>query len=598
MRKTLGREIGKSSTSQCVRAVICLLALFFPAVVQADVNAWVDRSEIADGETVVLTIVASGQRGAEPDTAPLESNFEILGTSTGSQVSIINGRTEARTTWRLTLLPRRTGKLTIPALTIGGERSPPMEIEVGALGSTGHGKTPNVFVETEIDTTTPYVQGQVIYSVRLFHAVELASGSLDVPLPDDVLARQLGEDQRTVEERNGRRYVVIERRFALFPQASGTITLPEPVFDGQVRERPSTRSEPFGRIFGGDPFGDLFSPGPRIRARGESRSMEVRGVPEDARGKGWLPARSLSISGAWTPEDIEVRVGEPLTRTITVEAEGLLGSQLPDVSVEAPDEVKTYPDRAQTENRVSPAGVTGKKVLKIAYVPDRAGSFTLPPVEVWWWDTLGDTQRRVWLPEQTLTVLPGVGDDASRTPGPSAPEPVRLDRPDTGGSMVPVPGTSAGTVPAWWLAIPVLLWLTTLFLWWREHRRIPSVAAESASPGATDSERAARRRFHSACASGNALAARASLLDWAAIHWPDAPPAGLSAVATRIPDPVCRGALVALDRAVYGNGGNAWNGGLLKRCLDRLPPPAPRRKTAGPLPDLYPRGDALPGTST
>ncbi|MCG6868064.1 MAG: hypothetical protein LJE91_04830, partial [Gammaproteobacteria bacterium] len=115
---------------------------------------------------------------------------------------------------------------------------------------------------------------------------------------------------------------------------------------------------------------------------------------------------------------------------------------------------------------------------------------------------------------------------------------------------------------------------------------------------ATDSERAARRRFHSACASGNALAARASLLDWAAIHWPDAPPAGLSAVATRIPDPACRGALVALDRAVYGTGGSSWTGELLQRCLDRLPPPAPRGKRAGPLPELYPRGDALPGAST
>jgi hypothetical protein len=65
-----------------------------------------------------------------------------------------------------------------------------------------------------------------------------------------------------------------------------------------------------------------------------------------------------------------------------------------------------------------------------------------------------------------------------------------------------------------------------------------------------------------------------------------------------MPDPACREALIALDRAVYGSGGNSWNADLLKQCLDRLPPPAPRGKRAGPLPDLYPREDALPGAST
>jgi len=569
---------------------LCLLVLFISTTVQAALNAWVDRSAVADGETVILTIVASGQRGAEPDTSPLEADFDILGTSTGSQFSITNGRADARTTWRLTLQPRRAGKLTIPTLTVGNEQSTPIEIDVGTASGEDQGITPDVFVETQLDTTTPYVQGQVVYRVRLFHAVELASGRLDVPLPDEVLARQLGEDQRTHEERDGRRYAVIERRFALFPQAGGTIGLPEPVFDGQVRERRSIRPDTFGRIFGSDPFDDMFTSGRRIRARGESRVMEVRGVPESARGKGWLPARSVSISGAWSPEDLEVRVGEPLTRTVTLDAEGLLGSQLPDVAVDAPDGVKAYPDRAETRDRVSSSGVTGERELKIAYVPDRAGTFTLPPVEVWWWDTRNDEQQRAWLPERSLTVLPGVGNDAGGAPGSTAPEPVRLDPADNASTPVPVPSPTGRTIPAWWMAIPVVLWMATLALWWRDRHRRPPGEEVSTSPGTLSSRKAARQRFRSACNAGDAPAARTAILEWAGKHWLDTPPAGLSAVAARMPDPTCREALIALDRAVYGNGNNPWDGSILRDCLKNFPNTTERRKKPGTLPDLYPRG--------
>ena len=99
--------------------VVLLLTLIGVAerVQAADLQAWLDRTRVAEGETVRLTLEAQGQVSGRPETAPLEQDFEVLGMSTGSRLNIVNGRTDARTTWTLTLSPRRSGTLTVPSLS-------------------------------------------------------------------------------------------------------------------------------------------------------------------------------------------------------------------------------------------------------------------------------------------------------------------------------------------------------------------------------------------------------------------------------------------------------------------------------------------------
>ena len=107
-------------------AIQLLLVMVLGAVGRleaSDMNAWVDRTQIGEGETVQLTLEVQGQVRGRPDTTPLGQDFEILGISTGSRVNIVNGRTDTRTSWVLTLTPRRSGTLTIPSLQVGNHRS-------------------------------------------------------------------------------------------------------------------------------------------------------------------------------------------------------------------------------------------------------------------------------------------------------------------------------------------------------------------------------------------------------------------------------------------------------------------------------------------
>jgi hypothetical protein len=576
-------------------AVLLLLMLGSQAA-RGALEASLDRERVADGESVRLVIQARGQVSGAPSTEPLEKDFEVLGVSTGSQMNIVNGRVDATTTWTITLRPRRLGRLRVPPIAVAGERTPALDLEVVRADAVRPDGGADLFVETEVEPEAPYVQAMVVYTVRIFHAVRLTEGALPDPVPEGALVRRLGEDRQYSAQRNGRRYGVIERRYAVFPQASGELVLPGPVLDARV---PDSRARPpstFRDLLGRDPFGDLFASTRGVRVRGQARTLTVRPRPDEAVGGHWLPARDLRLTETWEPEGGEARVGEPLTRTLTVTAQGLMASQLPDLAPESVDGARAYPDRAREETRDGPKGVVGERVQRIAFVPTRPGHLVLPALRLHWWDTEADRERVAELPARSVEVLPAPiseGGAAGRgAEAPRAPLAVPRAGPDGGPAVTgspPAPRWGGGVADPWpWVsAVLAFLWLLTLGLWWRARRPdarpefAPGVGGEAAGP--------ARRRFHAACRAGDARAARAALGDWGRAHWPHDPPRGPMELAARLDDPLARQALADLERALYGEGDSGWDGRELARRLQRLPEQGGEGAPSA-LPALYPRG--------
>jgi hypothetical protein len=103
----------------------CLLALMLiPAFVHAaDVQATLDRNSVALGETVTLNLRIQGDASnlAMPDLGVLGSDFDMLGTSQNSSVSVINGAATSELTLGVVLRPRipalcRFPRLILPAV--------------------------------------------------------------------------------------------------------------------------------------------------------------------------------------------------------------------------------------------------------------------------------------------------------------------------------------------------------------------------------------------------------------------------------------------------------------------------------------------------
>ena len=460
--------------------------------------------------------------------------------------------------------------------------------------------SPKLFVEVEVTPQSPYVQQQVVYTVRIFSRAALRQAGLSEPQVDGALLERLGEDRSYRLQRDGQRYQVIERRYALYPQRSGHLSIAGPVLSASVPVEKRRRRSMNDRFFGRDPFdnfpdmGSLFQETRTMRVRGKNLELEVQPQPAGLSGP-WLPAQSLTLEQSWTPEPAELRVGEPVTRTLTLRARGLTASQLPDLEPPAVPGLKVYPDRPQTRSEAVNGGIEAVKEIKAALVPNRAGRFELPEIRLAWWDTLAGRERTAVIPARDIEVLPAANGTAAAAPPPAPTMPLPVTETE---STAPAPQTAVappatGVAAGYWPWVAAVLgaaWLLTLALWLRERKRGRGRKAEKAQGGKT-APSLSPREIERACRTGDPRAARQALLAWAAARWPQRPPKGLDGLARRLDFGPAAAALRALDQMLYAPGGGSWDGAAAWRDLAPALKGGVAEKTEVgkvALPELYP----------
>ncbi len=201
----------------------------------ASVRAWLDRNHMQLGETVTLNVQVSGDvRAQQPDFGALEHDFALTGTQSSSSVNILNGQSSSSVLWAVGLSPKHAGTFTIPALSVDGQQTQPLTLTVTEASANATQPGGDVFVEARADPLSPYVQQQVLLTVKLYYAVNLVDGNLDDPQAKGVVVRKLGPDSRYRAQMGGRNYNVVERHYALTPENNGSVSLPPIVFRGHA----------------------------------------------------------------------------------------------------------------------------------------------------------------------------------------------------------------------------------------------------------------------------------------------------------------------------------------------------------------------------
>lgn len=137
-----------------------------------------------------------------------------------------------------------------------------------------------------------------------------------------------------------------------------------------------------------------------------SGSLTLRSrMPEGARDASLLiTSPRLEVEETWSPEATQVRVGDAVTRTVTLRAEGVLGMGLPPLAFEAPAGIAAYPRPPDLEGESAAGKVTGERTETVVYVCERQGSVTLPAIVIPWLDPRSGELRRIELAERTLSV--------------------------------------------------------------------------------------------------------------------------------------------------------------------------------------------------
>ncbi len=346
----------------------------------AAITATADRTILDSDETLQLLVRVDEQVMLnEPDFESLKADFEILSNSRQQQFSNINGVTQSYTDWNLLLAPKRTGNLVIPSFNYKSDISDAIEITVRkASPKTAPGQA--VYTETLIDKSAVAIQEQILLTHRLYTSVRPSGLALDELKLRDAVVEKVSETQfqKTV---SGKNYLVREIKYALFPQTVGLLTIPE------IRFRFTTR-------------------GNRVLRSTEAKTVEVRAAPATISPDQWMPSSGVSLRQEWSGRTNKLTVGEPITRTITIEAKGLTAAQILPLRLDESSQYKVYPDQAQLDQELSADGVTGSRKESFALVPNEAGTIILPELTVRWWDTVNQRLQTATLPSQTLNVSP------------------------------------------------------------------------------------------------------------------------------------------------------------------------------------------------
>jgi hypothetical protein len=487
----------------------------------AQVEANVDHTNLALGQSLTLTIVLPDS-GDKPDLNPLNANFEIYGTSSSSQMSIVNGKTSSQSSYQVTLMPKNPGKQLIPALKVGNDMTAVIAIEVtqggAASGKQAAGSQRELFADVSSFKQATYVGVPVVVSLKIYIAVSVANLSLEQFNIPNAKIQQQGKSIQYQDTQGNTNYQVVEQKYLVTPTAAGEITIPALKIHG-VRAGQDQRGGGFFAMMDQQPF--VISSKPL--------TLKVKSTPAGVNPMSWLPANSLNVSESWSQNSRQVKVGEAITRTITINTDGVMASSLPELEFSKPQGVNAYPDKANSSDVIVGGKLRAQKTFKIAYVPTQAGKIEFPATKIEWWDLKSDSMQHALIPATSFEVI----SDGKTTASAVTANTIAGNKVVASQNATDIKKNNAPKSIWFYIALAIgALWLISvlaLVVWWRSRKKSkPSNKsavmgeAKPAKPVSIEtitSEKEALNAFVAACKTHDIQAMNKALLRFASLHY-------------------------------------------------------------------------------
>lgn len=554
-----------------VRVFSFLAFLILSAQTYAVVTSQVDRKSLQQGETFLLVLNITGSDASSIDLSPLEEDFEVLGRNHRSNTSIINGDLKRSTKLLITLAPKASGTLEVPALTVAGEQSQPITINVSPvqLASAVDG---GVELLSSLSDKTPLVQQPLIYQVNIVLGQRIFNAEFVEPKVKQgkALIQPLGEQRQYRQQLQGRDILVVEQSWVVTPQQSGVLEIESAKLSTSIQKQ-QTR-------FPG-------SSNPRSMQRiflsADNYLLDVEPIPAAFSGASWITASELTLKTDLSSD--EWKVGEPITQTITLNAIGTTQEQITELELPDVKGLKQYPTKPVYEQDFQEGAVRLQMTLEVTLIPNLAGEVTLPEIRLPWWNTEINQEEVAVLPEQSFNVAQGDApviqqntQAATNTPA-ALPDPV-VNQPidaKSNSSQMDTGVDQAKTEPdVWdktaWLIVGLALLIgallggvATFYL----SRKNPTSKTEPEMAPVTKTF--SKSDLKAACQKNDALAAREALTAWAQHRFPEA--RQLNAVLSKV-SPELREAITELNRCCYSAEPGQWSGKELFRLVEGFEP--------------------------
>ena len=528
---------------------ICALFFFLTVQVWAGISINIDPPTVKLGESfrINLSYDPSQVQGA-PDLTALQDEFSIIGTEQSMSYSVINGQAQSIGQWSIVLQPRKTGIILIPAIKIGHLSSPPSQISVNPAAQSPdperYPKTsakPNkagVQLTASVDQTKPYLNQEVLYTVRLSSQHQLVNLRYHPPEAQDAIVFRVGEGQEYQRIIDGELTHVIEQLYAIFPQKSGELSISPPRINALIYE---DRPKP-------------------IALSAETQRLKVQAPPQSQSLDHWLPSKLVKLKQVFDQTTDTFEQGASLTRTIDLQAQGLVAKLLPEIPFEKSKLFSVYPAKAQTTDEIKQGELWGQSRQNMTYVFTKAGDIDIPAIQVPWFNVNTKQLEIAKLPGRRLHILPYANPNPEKglkTPNPKHQSLATTEKPQADKPSL-VQNTRAYLHGPFLLRIglglAVLgLMLVGLILFYRTRPK----------------QAATLTLLKKACQENDPQKARAALLTWARQLRPDLKILDLAAIAKFTMNDQLNKELALLDAALYQKQACAdWQGQGLWRALN------------------------------
>jgi hypothetical protein len=516
-----------------------LLLLTGHGVIAADIDTAVDRNPVSIEDSFQILFTATESPDAAPDFTPLEEDFTILNQNQSNSASWVNGKSSKTIQWTVNVLAKHTGTITIPVIKFGRDTSVAVAVTVTPADNTkaADNTDQDLFLNVEATPASPYLQSQVLYTLRLYRRVDIAQAQLTDPELADAVVEKLADDSNYATKVNGVDYSVTERKYAIFPQKSGKVTIKPLRLTAEVVVN-ARRG-----------FNGLFNSTQTKQVISKEITLDVKPAPATFTGSHWLSAEQLEVKQEWSGDFQQMKVGEPLTRTLTLIAKGATVGSLPELNTTKTDaQLKTYPDQPILKEQKTTDGLLALREEKIAIIPSKTGSYTLPAVKIPWFNTQTKKMETATIPETTLSVVGG----AATTPATATPEASKPPAETT--PIIQAPAT-AQPISNWlWVSLFLALgWLVTLFYFLTNRPAQSVVTVDNATEL---SLKDCINQLKKACADNNAKAAKNALLSWGSAKF-NATSLGMIADCC---DARLRDEILQLNQVLYAKDAPAWSG--------------------------------------
>jgi len=404
-----------------------LLALAAPLRAEPSVSLSVDADRVGLNDSFSLTVGMSGGDADNVKVSGIQS-FNVLGTTSGNSISIVNGRMSSSVQRTYTLSPKRTGSFTLGPATLrtGGKVYRSESAQVTVVSGSGQNPAPaqrspawpfpaegagtpsagNVKVKLVASPQKVYVNQQITLTFYLYHQGGLSDVSYSPPQTVGFVAQKLKQPTASRTTVNGQTYIVEQVPTAMFAVKPGKFTLGPAslTYSSGFFDQPRTVSA--------NPVTVVVS------------NLPVSGRPVNFDGA----VGSFRITASL--DKVEVKRDEAATLTATVTGTGNISS-IRKLTIPTPPSFRVFESSQKELTSVQGTTVTGSKTFEYVLVPDKEGKYALGSVSL----PIFNPATRQYLVAKSqplaLNVLPGAPtSNSTNLPGLTGPQPTRLLRED------------------------------------------------------------------------------------------------------------------------------------------------------------------------